>query len=115
MSDFDIVELEASLRNFVIDSLEISEKSLIGKCRGLKLAIDYSDRNRPAFSVQIGCMESLFDISNCVKLSGALSGGVDRIIPKWYMRIGARDKFYVLLKSYIAANKEIQTDKEIEY
>ncbi len=115
MSVSDIVELEASLRNFVIDSLGTSDQGLIGKCRSLKLVLDCSDRNRLAFKVQMGCMESLFDIKDGVKHSGALGGGVDRIIPKWFMRIGAKEKFAVLVRDYIAANKEIKTEKEIEY
>ena len=115
MSGTDIIELEASLRNFVIDALGSSDQGLIGKCRSLKLVLDCSDRNRLAFKVQMGCMESLFDVKEGVKYSGALGGGIDRIIPKWFMRIGAKDKFSILIRDYIAENKEIQTEKEIEY
>lgn len=114
MAEVDITELEANLKNFIIDAIGSEDPSLAAKCRGLKLMIDCSDRNRPMFKVQIGCMESLFNISDCIKASGALGGGVDRIIPKWYMRINAKDKFMTLVREYNKENKEIKMEKDKE-
>ena len=103
----EIVELEHSLINFLVSKKDIDEKVSGGKrrVRGLTLNINANDTNNPYFSIQIGMLEALFNVSNGLKIRGNCFG-LDRFIRDWFERPSIQFKIEEIVRKQIIRIKK---------
>lgn len=95
MRDKEVVKLEESLRDFIIDDYEdnrwreevsSNRSSEMYRYRSLTIHIHPIRNVSPNFRVSIGILEATFNISGGEKTSGALGGNDERLIQKWLSR-----------------------------
>ena len=81
-------DLEDSLKSFITE--EQSDAHNIRNTTFTK----YNNRGRfqePHFIVRISISEGVYSLNGCTKLSGGL-GYEERLVIKWFSRIGVKDK-----------------------
>ena len=102
-----IVELEQSLINFLTSKKDIETKVSGGKrrVRGLTFNIDTRDLNNPYFSIQIGMLEALFNVTNGLKIRGNCFG-LERFIRDWFERPSIQFKIEEIVKEQIISIKK---------
>lgn len=85
MQDEDLILLESSLRNYMLNSVDVSHGGSAMKYRGLNLLIDSSDKNNLMFKVRIAAFEASFRVSDGQKVNGSLCGD-EKLVSKWFHR-----------------------------
>ncbi|MDD3236863.1 MAG: hypothetical protein PHV37_02040 [Candidatus Gastranaerophilales bacterium] len=83
----ELIILESSLRNYMLDSLNEGGRPGVSamKYRGLTLNIDDRDKETPVFKVRIAALEAAFRIRDGIKITGSLAGD-EKLVEKWYFR-----------------------------
>lgn len=105
--DPQIIELEHSLINYLVQKKDIEEKISGGKrrIRALTFNIKTTDINTPCFSIQIGMCEALFNTSNGLKMRGNCFG-LERIIRDWFERPSIHFRINEIVKKEIVKIKK---------
>lgn len=89
MKNDEVLELETSLKNFFLNSNEVTKDKLsssnIMKYRGLSMEIEEGGEDGHIFKVRIGAFEAKFRIRDGLKIHGSLCGD-EKIVIKWYYR-----------------------------
>lgn len=89
MKNEEVLELETSLKNFFLNSNEITKDKLssanIMKYRGLSMEIEEAGEDGLVFKVRIGAFEAKFRVRDGLKIHGSLCGD-EKIVMKWYYR-----------------------------
>lgn len=100
-------DLEDSLKKFMIeeqaDAHNVRNMN-VTKYNNLKIWMDIDKYQQPHFFVRISISEAVFTINDCQKLNGGL-GFEERLVIKWFGRMGIRDKLRELWNS-VDANKD---------
>ena len=94
MKNKDIVKLEESLREFIVDDYEgdwhesgsFRSTEMFYKYRSLTIDIRPAKNTPPNFKVSIGILEATFNMMGGEKTIGALGGNDERLIRKWLDR-----------------------------
>jgi len=95
MRDKDIVKLENSLREFILDDYEEdrirgyfpkSRTSELYRYQAFIIDIQPSRNVEPYFTVSIGILSATFNIAGGEKTSGSLGGLDERLIQRWLTR-----------------------------
>lgn len=87
MDTEEIFQLENSLKNYFLDSVEKNQSNSSNKMkyRGLSLRIEDFRDEEPVFKVRIGAFEAEFRIRDGLKVHGSLCGD-ERTVTKWFCR-----------------------------
>lgn len=100
-------DLEDSLKKFMIeeqaDAHNVRNMN-VTKYNNLKIWMDIDKYQQPHFFVRISISEAVFTITDCQKLNGGL-GFEERLVIKWFGRMGIRDKLRELWNS-VDTNKD---------
>lgn len=117
LNNEQLMELETSLRNFFIKeksrAASGSSSYMLMKYRGLSLKIRNEGTKNVSFIVGIAAYEAYFRVADGIKYQGSL-GGDEKIVRKWYMYFGNKEKMEKLVNLNSSENtKEQQTEDEI--
>ncbi len=112
MSSFK--DLEDNLKNFLVQEQSDAHniRTLMqAKYNNLKLWMDMTKYTQPHVYIHLSISEAVFSIENFIKLNGGL-GYEERLVLKWFNRMGVRDKLMDLWRSAEAARGK-ETEKEV--
>ena len=94
-------DLEDSLKKFLIEEqtdAHTVRNMNVNKYNNLRIWMDPSKYQQPHFFVRISISEAIFMIADCQKINGGL-GYEERIVLKWFGRMGIKDKLRELWSS----------------
>ena len=94
-------DLEDSLKNFVIQEQSDAHNVRninISKYNNIKLWMDLTKYTQPHVYIHLSISEAVFSIENFIKLNGGL-GYEERIVLKWFNRMGIKEKLMDLWRS----------------
>ena len=112
MSSFK--DLEDSLKSFLVQEQSDAHNVrtlILAKYNNLKIWMDMSKYNQPHVFIHLSISEAVFSIENFNKLNGGL-GYEERLVLKWFNRMGIKDKLIDLWHSAEAARGR-ETEKEV--
>jgi len=93
-------DLEDHLKSFIIqeqsDAHNVRNVSM-QKYNNIKIWMDLSRYEEPHFFVRISISEAVYSLHDCTKLNGGL-GYEERLVIKWFNRMGIREKLNELWK-----------------
>lgn len=93
-------DLEDHLKSFIIQEQSDAHNVrnvAAQKYNNIKIWMDLSKYEEPHFFVRISISEAVFSLHDCTKLNGGL-GYEERLVIKWFSRMGIRDKLNELWK-----------------
>ncbi len=100
-------DLEDHLKSFIIqeqsDAHNVRNVSM-QKYNNIKIWMDLAKYEEPHFFVRISISEAVFSLHDCMKLNGGL-GYEERLVLKWFNRMGIREKLNELWK-YAEKNRK---------
>ncbi len=100
-------DLEDHLKSFIIqeqsDAHNVRNVSM-QKYNNIKIWMDLSKYEEPHFFVRISISEAVYSLHDCTKLNGGL-GYEERLVLKWFNRMGIREKLNELWK-YAEKNRK---------
>ena len=100
-------DMEDNLKNFIIqeqsDAHNIRSTNM-AKYNNIKIWIDPTKYNDPHFFIRISISEAVFNLNDFSKINGGL-GYEERIVLKWFGRMGIKEKLNDLWKT-AEKNKE---------
>lgn len=94
-------DLEDNLKRFILDEQSDAHNIRnvnVTKYNNMKIWMDASKYQMPHFIVRITISEAVFSLNDCVKINGSL-GYEERLVIKWFGRMGVRDKLRELWNS----------------
>lgn len=93
-------DMEDNLKNFIIqeqtDSHNVRNLNVV-KYNNIKMWMDLTKITQPHIFVRISISEAVFSINDFSKLNGGL-GYEERIVLKWFGRMGIKEKLMELWK-----------------
>ena len=101
-------DLEDGLRKFMFEEQSDAHniKSInAAKYNNMKIWMDPSKYQQPHFIVRITISEAVFSLNDCTKINGGL-GFEERLVIKWFGRMGIKDKLKELWNSTDKNNDE---------
>lgn len=101
-------ELEDSLKKFMLDEQSDAHniKSVnMAKYNNIRIWMDPIKHSQPHFIVRVTISEAVFNLSDCNKIVGGL-GYEERLVIKWFGRMGTKDKLREMWNNSINANAE---------
>ena len=105
-------DLEDNLKSFIIqeqsDAHNVKNVS-VAKYNNIKIWMDLTKYHQPHFFVRLSISEAVFSIKDCSKINGGL-GYEERIIIKWFGRMGIKDKLNELWK-YAEKTRNVEDEK----
>lgn len=108
MSSFK--DLEDNLKKFMIDEQSDAHniRSVsVAKYNNLKIWMDETKYQTPHFIVRVSISEAVFSLPEGIKINGGL-GYEERLVLKWFGRMGIKDKLMMLWGS----DEKIQDEKK---
>ena len=94
-------DLEDNLKSFIMQ--EQSDAHNVrnitsAKYNNIKIWMDLAKYLQPHFFIRISISEAVFSLNDCSKINGGL-GYEERIVIKWFSRMGIKDKLTELWNS----------------
>ena len=96
-------DLEDNFKHFIIQEQSDAHSSRnlnTAKYNNLKIWSDLSKFHQPHFIIRISISEAVFSITDCTKINGGL-GYEERFVPKWFNRMGIKEKLNELWNSAV--------------
>lgn len=100
-------DLEDHLKSFIIQEQSDAHNVrnvAAQKYNNIKIWMDLAKYEEPHFFVRISISEAVFSLHDCMKLNGGL-GYEERLVIKWFSRMGIREKLNELWK-YAEKNRK---------
>ncbi len=100
MTEREIFQLEELLKEYILDEIardSAGDASDTNKYKNLRISIDSAGVfKEPNFKIQIGMLEAIYTIEDCLKLSGALATDDETYVREWHKKGSNRE----LLRMY---------------
>ena len=101
-------DMEDSLKTFMIDAQSDAHNirnTSFAKYNNIKIWMEPLRLAEPHFIVRIGISEATYSLSDCLKINGGL-GYEERLVIKWFGRMGIKNKLKDLWYDASKANAE---------
>ena len=101
-------DLEDHLKKFIIEEQSDAHniKSInLAKYNNIKIWMDAARYQMPHFIVRISISEAVYSLNDCSKINGGL-GFEERLVIKWFGRMGIKDKLRQLWDSSLKSKEE---------
>ena len=94
-------DMEDNFKNFLVQEQSDAHNARninTAKYNNIKIWIDMNKYAEPHFFVRISISEAVYSLNDCAKLNGGL-GYEERLLIKWFGRMGVKDKLMELWNS----------------